>query len=230
MKIVNLKEIKENNSEYLKIIDDIENEIKNIKELLDKKIERNKNSKQRQRNSIFQNLKCKPEFEKQINDFIKILFNKKEKKDLCQRDINHGIATEFCTECLKWYCPTSSKEHSSYAFNHITIKSEENIELNSLCENENCQSKGKTEFYCQSCLKNLCRNCKNEHDKTHEIIIYEDFFKEENFIKFKNSVKEVSNWIKENNSEYLKIFGDIENVIKKIKELLEKKLKVIIIV
>ena len=89
--------------------------------------------------------------------------------------------------------------------------------------NENCQSKGKNEFYCQSCLKNLCRKCKDEHDKTHEIIIYEDFFKEENFIKFKNGVKEVSNWIKENNSEYLKIIGDIENVIKNIKEWLEKK-------
>ena len=169
--------------------------------------------------------KCKPELEKSINDFMKILFNKKEKKELCQKDNNHGIASEFCTECLKWYCSSCSKEHSSFAFNHITIKSEENIELNSLCENEKCQNKGRTEFYCKNCFKNLCRKCNKEHNKEHEIIIYEDFFKDENILIFKNNLKEASNWIKENNSEYSKIINDIENVIKNIKQLLEKKLK-----
>ena len=169
--------------------------------------------------------KCKPKLEKSINDFMKILFNKKEKKELCQKDNNHGIASEFCTECLKWYCSSCSKEHSSFAFNHITIKSEENIELNSLCENEKCQNKGRTEFYCKNCFKNLCRKCNKEHNKEHEIIIYEDFFKDENILSFKNDVKDVSNWIKENNSEYSKIINDIENVVKNIKRLLEKKIE-----
>ena len=124
--------------------------------------------------------KCKPEIDKSINDLIAILINNKEKKKLCQKDIYHGIDEEFCTECLKWYCLKCSIEHNSFAFNHITIKSKEKIELNALCENENCSDKGKIEFYFQICLKNICRKCKNQHEKNHDIISYEEFFKDEN--------------------------------------------------
>lgn len=164
--------------------------------------------------------KCKPELEKSINDLNKILFNNRQRIKLCQRDANHGIAMEFCTECLKWYCLKCSLEHNSLALNHITIKSIEKLEISPLCENENC--KGKAEFYCKICLKNICKNCQNEHDKNHEIVIYEDFFKDNNIIKFKSNMKEVSNWINENNSKYSKIIEEIENTIKTIKELLEK--------
>ena len=125
---------------------------------------------------------------------------------------------------MKWFCRKCSLEHNSSYQNHITIKSKEQIEINSLCENENCPCKGKIEFYCKSCLKNLCIKCQNEHDKKHEIIRYEDFFKNENFMKFKDDVKEVSSWIKENNSEYEKIISRIEHIIIFIKELLEKKI------
>ena len=45
-----------------------------------------------------------------------------------------------------------------------------------MCENENCSEKGNIEFYCKTCLKNLCRKCNNEHDKNHDIIIYKDYF------------------------------------------------------
>ena len=77
--------------------------------------------------------RCKPELEKSINDFIKILFDNREIKKICQNDNNHGIAQEFCTEYLKWYCPKCSLEHNSSGLNHITITSKEKkekIELN----------------------------------------------------------------------------------------------------
>ena len=156
--------------------------------------------------------------------FVKKIIRQKEKK-ICQKDINHGIAEEFCTECLKWYCSKCSKEHHSFAFNHITIKSKEKIEINALCENDNCSEKGKTEFYCPICWKNLCRKWKNEHDKNHEIIIYEEYFKDENIIKFKSNVKEASNIIKEKNSEYEIFMADIENLVKSMRDLLEKKIE-----
>ena len=165
--------------------------------------------------------KCQPQLEKSINELNMILFNNREKKKICQKDNDHGIAVEFCTMCLKWYCSKCSIEHKSIEPNHITIKLNEKIEINTLCENENCSDKGKIEFYCKNCLKNLCLKCKMEHDKKHEIIIYEDFFKKENIIKFKRDVKEVSDFIKEKNSEYSKIIGDIENIIKNLKNLLE---------
>ena len=97
--------------------------------------------------------KCQPKLEKSINDLILILFENKEKKKICQKNNNHGIADEFCTECLKWYCSNCSIEHKSFGFNHITIKSKEKIDINSMCENENCSEKGNIEFYCKNCLK-----------------------------------------------------------------------------
>ena len=45
--------------------------------------------------------KCKPELDKSINDLIKILSSNNEKNNVCQKDANHGIAQEFCTDCLK---------------------------------------------------------------------------------------------------------------------------------
>ena len=126
---------------------------------------------------------------------------------------------------MNWFCQKCSKEHNSLVCNYITIKSNGNFEIKSFCENENCSAKGKSEFYCKICLKNICRKCRNEHDKNHEIIIYEDFFKDHNIIKFKSNVKEVSNWIKLINSGYENIINDIENSIKIIKVLFEKKIE-----
>ena len=166
--------------------------------------------------------KCQPESEKLINDLIKNIIYQ-EKKKICEKDINHGIAEIFCTECLKWYCSKCSTEHDD--LNHITIESKEKIEINLLCKNENCSYKGKIEFYCQSCLKSICIKCKDEHDKNHELITYEDFFKDENIIQFKNDVKEVSNYLNEKNKEYAKIIGEIENIVKNLKELFEKKVE-----
>ena len=74
--------------------------------------------------------KCKPESEKSINDLIKIIFNQKENKKICQKDLSHGIAEEFCTNCLNWFCQKCSKEHNSLS-NHITIKSNGNFEITS---------------------------------------------------------------------------------------------------
>ena len=164
--------------------------------------------------------KCQPESEKPINDLIKNIIYQ-EKKKICEKDINHGIAEVFCTECLKMYCSKCSTEHDD--LNHITIESKEKLEIYSLCENQNCSYKGKIEFYCRSCLKSICIKCKDEHDKNHELITYGDFFKDENIIKFKNDVKEVSNYVKEKNKEYAEIIGDIENIVKNLKESFEKK-------
>ena len=94
-----------------------------------------------------------------------------------------------------------------------------------MCENENCSDKGKIEFYCKICLKNICRKCKNQNEKNHDLISYEEFFKDENIVKFKSNVKETSNFIKENNSEYAKFIEDIENISKNIKEIFKKKKK-----
>ena len=84
---------------------------------------------------------------------------------------------------------------------------------------------GKIGFYCPSCLKSICIKCKDEHDKNHELITYENFFKDENIVNFKIDVKDISNLVKEKNSEYAKIIGDIENIVKNIKEILEKKVE-----
>jgi len=132
------------------------------------------------------------------------------------------MAEVFCTDCLEWYCSKCSSEHD---LNHITIESKEKIEINTLCENENCSYKGKNEFYCRNCSKNICIKCKDEHDKNHEIITFENFFKNENIKTFKDNVIEVSNFIKEKNTEYAKNIGDIENIVKNIKELFEKKVE-----
>jgi len=168
--------------------------------------------------------KCQPELGKPINDFIEILFDNKIKFKICEKGISHGLAVDFCTECLKWFCPKCYKEHESSVLDHITINSKDKLDIKSLCENVNCSNKN-IDFYCQNCSKNLCKKCIDEHDKNHNIIEYKDFFKNKNFLTFKANVKEVSELIDKKNLEYKKIIIYIENIIKNIKELFQKNLE-----
>ncbi|MCQ2818146.1 MAG: BspA family leucine-rich repeat surface protein, partial [archaeon] len=83
------------------------------------------------------------------------------------------------------------------------------------------------EYYCIDCKMNICLNCKETNHLNHKTLKIKEYFKKE--IKEMENLplllKNLSNHLKSENSEYLSYLNDISKIIEKSKKYLEEKIK-----
>ena len=93
----------------------------------------------------------------------------------------------FCKSCKKTLCLECSENHNHQKSNcdqNLSIVDMKNNNLISICQLDfHCQYHNK-EFnsFCKDCNINLCKECENNHDTTHKIVILEDIKLRENEI------------------------------------------------
>ena len=91
---------------------------------------------------------------------------------------NEIINFSFCKNCKKTLCKECSENHnhSQSDDNNFNIFPEKNNNLISICQLDfNCQYHNQ-EFcsFCKDCNINLCKECENNHVKSHKIINFDE--------------------------------------------------------
>ena len=95
-----------------------------------------------------------------------------------QNKPNEIINFSFCKNCKKTLCKECSQNHnhSQSDDNNFNIFPEKNNNLISICQLDfNCQYHNQEFFsFCKDCNINLCKECENNHVKSHKIINFDD--------------------------------------------------------